>query len=140
MVLAVMSPLASASEPSAGSEDFAWQKKGPLEFLEMLRSHSLAPWEGPGFVVEGRHFGWVTIEDVPKLMGLLDSEEPCSGVVSVLSSWLPTEASTVGQEALFLIEGFRSGFYPPRLASQRYSRSKEEVREWWRSYLSAHSS
>ena len=49
--------------------------------------------------------------------------------------WPSNETSTVGNEALFLIEGYRAGHYPPRLSSLYYFRpNRSEVRAWWDTY------
>jgi hypothetical protein len=69
-------------------------------------------------------------------MQLIDSEEPAAPVVSPLSSYWPfNQTSTVGNEALFLIHGYRTGHYPPGLSSLYYFKpNRTEVREWWDIY------
>ncbi len=42
-------------------------------------------------------------------MAVGNSTEPCLAVVMETSSFLPTEASTVGQEALFMVLAFLEG-------------------------------
>jgi hypothetical protein len=128
--------LCSESSPAAVEDSFAWQEKGPLEFLEFLKELHDESKAALGYVVRCEHRGWVTEADLPGLMALLDSIDECVGVVSPLSSWLPSEPSTVGREALFLVDGYRKGVYPPGLASQRHGASAEEVRAWWQQYQS----
>ena len=48
-----------------------------------------------------------------RIVDLLDSTEPCASVSMSISSLHLESGSTVGQEAAFLIEGFRTGYYPP---------------------------
>jgi hypothetical protein len=63
----------------------------------------------------------------------LDSREPCAPVVSVKSSFIP-DWSTVGDEAAFMILGFRKGWYPPDLHSGGIGPDvKDEIRSWWAS-------
>ena len=59
---------------------------------------------------------WVQEKDLPKLMLLLDSPVPCSPVALVQSSFLPG-VSSLGDQAAFLIQGFRARVYPPALHS-----------------------
>jgi hypothetical protein len=115
---------------------FPWQVEGPLELIEHLKSLHRAGAGVLGYSVECEHFGWVAEADIHDLIELLDSSEACAGVVSSVSSWLPTEPSTVGREALFLIDGYRQGVYPPAIASQRHNGSAEEVKAWWRQHQS----
>ena len=62
---------------------------------------------------------------------LLDSSEPCANVQNPLSSYIDPERSTVGNEAAYLIEGFRHDRYPPRLNSTRPPCDIEEIKKWW---------
>jgi hypothetical protein len=80
--------------------------------------------------------GWMTIGDAERLVQEIDSREPAAPVVSPLSSYWPfNQSSTVGNEALFLIEGYRAGKYPPDLCSLYYFHpNSTEVRSWWDMY------
>jgi hypothetical protein len=114
-----------AEDPTKYGDTFDWDNLGPLEFLDRLR-------EGTGtYVVVHEHGGWVKEEHLSVLVSLLDSDEPCMNVKSVFSSFLETAPSTVGNEAAYLINGFRKGEYPPGLNSTRPRPNKEEIREWW---------
>jgi hypothetical protein len=77
--------------------------------------------------------GWITLHDAELLMQEIDSEEPAAPVVSPVSSYWPdNQTSTAGNEALFLLEGYRTGKYPPGLCSLYYFKpDKREVRLWW---------
>jgi hypothetical protein len=82
--------------------------------------------------------GWITLHDAELLMQEIDSPEPAAPVVSPISSYFPfNQSSTVGNEALFLLEGYRNGKYPPALCSLYYFKpNRSEVRFWWNtSYL-----
>ncbi len=109
-------------------DGFNFQEQGPIEFIQMLRSRA----EQPGaygfpyvFSVQGTHYGWVRADDVPKLIELLDSNEPAAAVKMSVSSWMDTHFSTVGHEAANLIEGFRKGQFPHALNSTRWQFANE---------------
>jgi hypothetical protein len=72
-------------------------------------------------------------------MQQIDSDEPAASVVSPISSYIPfDENSTVGNEAMFLLEGYRTGRYPPALSSLHYFHpNRTEVRSWWEQYGSS---
>lgn len=57
-------------------------------------------------------------------------------MVSPLSSFWPfNENSTVGNEAMFLLEGYRGGHYPPALSSVYYDQmNRSWMRTWGESY------
>lgn len=70
---------------------------------------------------------WVTISDVRKLATKLDSTEPCRSVWSAASSFCPGK-STVGEQAAYLIYGYKLGYFPPSLTSSACG-SPEEIKE-----------
>jgi len=74
---------------------------------------------------------WVQERDLPNLMLLLDSPVPCAPVaLSRSSSW--PDVSSLGDQAAFLIQGFRAGVYPPALQSAKMKPGeKDEIRAWW---------
>lgn len=74
--------------------------------------------------------GWVKEEHLPTLIELLDSPTECLPVVHEKSSTLPSR-STIGQEAAFLVQGFRAGRYPPALFAEKSGVTKQELRDWW---------
>ena len=100
----------------------------PMDFLNDLRMHP----DQPVMVLDVPD-DWITLHDVALLMQEIDSPEPAAPVVSPISSYRPfNQTSTVGNEALFLIEGYRSGKYPPALCSVYYFKpDRSEVRLWW---------
>jgi hypothetical protein len=100
----------------------------PIEFLEDLRMHPYQP-----VMVLDVPEGWITLEHAGLLMQEIDSEEPAAPVVSPISSYWPcNQTSTVGNEALFLLEGYRKGTYPPDLCSLYYFKpNRTEMETWW---------
>jgi len=115
----------SSVERKRYGDTFDWENKGALEFLDFIRLR------GTVYTVVGKHPNWIREDDLPALMELLDSTEPCSNVMSWESSFLDLKPSTIGNEAAYLIEGFRSGAYPPGLNSTRPRPDKDEIRQWW---------
>jgi len=100
----------------------------PMEFLDDLRRYPHKP-----VMVLDIPDNWITIHDAELLMQEIDSKDPAAPVVSPISSYWPfNQTSTVGNEALFLLEGYRTGKYPPALCSLYYFKpDRTEVRSWW---------
>ena len=113
---------------------FDFQSQSPLELIETLKAGaSELKRRGikfTNFGVAGTHYGWVRAQDIPALVALLDSNEPCQPVVSSFSSSLTYELSTVGHEAAYLIEGFRRGRYPLQVSSLSWKQSPSEQRDF----------
>lgn len=107
---------------------FDYMRQGPLELLDLLRNCEKNNWVSPFM-----SFGWVKESDLPALIELLDSTEPCANVQSLLSSYIDGSRSTVGNEAAYLIEGFRKDRYPPGLNSTGPVCDIDEIRAWWES-------
>jgi hypothetical protein len=121
---------AAADEPkvlpkveSDTASEFDWESQTPLDLLEFLRTTSL-------FTVAEARRGWVKREHVPALIALLDSDDACGSVALAVSSYLGGR-STIGNEAAYLILGYRRGVYPPELNSNRDPIDKAEIRAWW---------
>ena len=119
-------------------ENFDWQVQGPFEFLELLKRGQLEGVMFPCYTVRGVHRGWIQEADVSGLLELGESTEPCLAVVMGTSSFLPMEASTVGQEALFMVLAFLEGElglvyggYPARLTSTSTPLDREELAARW---------
>jgi hypothetical protein len=109
----------------------------PMEFLELLKQNP-----GKIYTVLISPEGWIRLGDVQELVKHVDSDEPCARVVSVLSSYFPIEErySTVGIEAMFLIEGFLKGSYPPALHSVSFDKKsadwyKDSLEDYWKENL-----
>jgi hypothetical protein len=103
----------------------------PIEYLNDLRMHPQNM-----VVVIDVPDDWITLHDAELLMQEIDSVEPAAPVVSPVSSYRPfNQSSTVGNEALFLLEGYRAAKYPPALCSLHYFRpDRKEMRTWWDTY------
>jgi hypothetical protein len=115
--------------PTAALERFHKidESRSPMAFLDEVCSLRAGV-----YVVEDSVRGWVQPSDVSELMELIDSDRPCSSVALVVSSRLRWEGSTMGDEAAFLIEGFRQGTYPPGLTSEPLSDAdRAALKDWW---------
>jgi len=106
---------------------FDYVSEGPLDLLEILKSR-----DKPTMLPPGIPSCWISESDLPALFNLLDSNEPCAGVINMLSSRIDTSHSTVGNQAAYLIEGFRKGRYPPGLLTTEPYRGMKELKSWWR--------
>lgn len=106
---------------------FDYLHQGPLDLLGLLQRWEKNSWTSPFMP-----FGWVKESDLPALVELLDSSDPCANVQSMLSSYIDICRSTVGNEAAFLIEGYRKDRYPPRLNSTRPACDIDEIKAWWK--------
>jgi len=76
-------------------------------------------------------------EHLAELIALSRSQVPCSSVKLLVSSYADLRNSTVGQEAVFMILGFKKGEYPPKLNSIRFDmadddlqRENDEIVQW----------
>lgn len=114
--------------------EISWKSTTPLNFLRYLGSG-----EANVVVVDTLPSGWIEREDVAELMPFLRSERPASPVLSSSSSRLSFAmgekgmVSTVGHEVAYLVQGYRTGRYPPTLGSRSYfSYDPDELESWWR--------
>ena len=104
----------------------------PLQFLEWLCEPS-ADQQMRAVSFGAQHYGWIQADDIPALIELLPSLQPCRPVLLTKSSYFPLATSTKGKEAAFMIEGFRQGHYPPDMSSGNWPHTEEEQRrfdEW----------
>ncbi|MFZ2455074.1 MAG: hypothetical protein WAX07_01170 [Candidatus Altiarchaeia archaeon] len=108
--------------------DCYWGNHTPLDYLNELKAHP-----GNAVSVMQAPDDWIKKEHVAELMKYVDSKEPAAPVVSLISSYYPfNQTSTVGNEALFLIEGYRAARYPPALCSVYYFHPDvNEMKAWW---------
>lgn len=103
----------------------------PLEFLSYLE-------KSPAVCCEIARVpdGWVKADQLADLFKHLDSDQECASVVA--TGWSPhvavSKPSTVGREAAFLIQSFRTQRYPAPLGSMLTEQDKTELRQWWAQY------
>ena len=107
-----------------------WNEVDPLAFLDAL----VAKAQVENFVVVGifTTHGWINASHVPPLLERCSSTRPAAHVVASKSSILPFgRHSAEGVQALYLLEGYRTGQYPPTLSSYRFEPDEDAFREWW---------
>jgi hypothetical protein len=100
----------------------------PSKLIEILK--------GPGerYTIGDVRVDYVKELDLPYLVSLLDSKEPCRFVDTAVSSIYSPGKSTVGHEAAYLIEGFWKRYYPTDLTSQQYKPDIEGTKRWYRQW------
>lgn len=112
------------------SKELEWSGATPMDFLNLLKKyrHSVVVID-PGKTPPQ---GWIKQEHVAQLMQVIGSIEAAAPVILRTSPYMPPGESTVGNEAMFLIEGFRKKSYPPLEASVYYFKPNQaEYRRWW---------
>ena len=96
-------PIEPLSGPRCGESDiFDFQNKDPLDFLGFLQGRKAV-------IFDCRHEGWIKESDIPVLLDLFDENQPCGWVAMSISSFYEAGASTIGEEAAFMVMGFRKG-------------------------------
>ena len=122
---------------------FNWESKKPVDLLKILETYNGI------YTVSDVHKDWVRRSDLPELMKLLDSEKPCAPVRMAISSHDLEDGarSFIGLEALFMIDAYQAGQYPPSLFSMHnylskdaiwsyFTKRRAEAIEWYKSNLS----
>jgi hypothetical protein len=105
----------------------------PVDFLKALELERSTSDE---YIFREPIRNWVSRKDLPGLLALADSTEPCASVALTSSSVRNSKGSTLGQEALFLLEGYRSGQYPPAPNSGGYDEARaKELTDWCRNQI-----
>lgn len=107
---------------------FDLKDSDPSKLLDLLVNGNFP---GAVLTIDESVENWVQEKDLPKLMLLLDNPVPCASVAHAKSSFWPG-VSTIGDQAAFLIQGFRAGIYPPALHSAKMEPGvKDDIRAWW---------
>ncbi|MGC4074416.1 MAG: hypothetical protein QM760_18275 [Nibricoccus sp.] len=115
-----------ADEPATPEQVKFWKNTRPEELIHILRQT-----EEPYFSVDGRCYDYVEPDDVPKLIALLDSEDPCAHLVSALSSYRAPKKSTVGIQAGYLLRCFRDRMCPTPLLGYEDTNANS-LKAWYR--------
>ena len=97
----------------------------PMTLIEILKR------AGDRYTIGDFRVDYVKESDIPHLVSLLDSQEPCGFVDMSISSIRFPGKSTVGHEAAYLIEGFWRRYYPTDLTSQTYKPDIESMKRWY---------
>jgi hypothetical protein len=97
----------------------------PAKLIETLKA------AGERYTVNTPRLDYVKASDIPYLVSLLNSEDPCAFVDLSASSIYSPGKSTVGHEAAYLIEGFYKRYYPTELTSQLHKPDIDAVKHWY---------
>jgi len=107
--------------------------RSPVEFLDFLATMKRRP---AVYTFNRREPCWVKRADMPDLLNRLNSIRPSLAVRMSEMSFLRSD-STEGDEAAYMIEGFRKGSYPPSAGSSKTTKQERDALEqWWRDYSS----
>ena len=105
----------------------------PRQFIDVLKARGC-----PEYTFDAKLSGWITKKDVRDLLPLVDSKEPCSSVALSISSFYSVQPSTVGDQALYLLEGLKKGNYPDQLnLNGPFGSEKVELIKWAKDQLRA---
>jgi hypothetical protein len=86
------------------------QKITPIQFLQFLKN----PYFTCAIIDYSKRLNnWIKDEHLKELIALLKSKDPAIPVYESYNCDCQQYTSSVGTEALFLLEGYREGFYPP---------------------------
>lgn len=107
-----------------------------MEFVELLPVKIVAPNYFYIINTVGQaDSAWITKEDIPKLIKLIDSEQPAYCVMRVISSHLPVgEESTIGGQVMNLIDSYRLNKPYPFFSTDCSKTDKDrqkEILDWW---------
>ncbi|MCL4677962.1 MAG: hypothetical protein KJ017_05135 [Alphaproteobacteria bacterium] len=85
------------------------------EFIGVLKKHTLV-WIGKDEDIKGLSVnteipGWPSKNDIPYLLSQLDNKERCAKMASPVFSTIPTDFTTVGEQALYLLAAIKQGEY-----------------------------
>jgi len=110
---------------AAETSSFPKLPDSPSKLIEILKR------AGERYAIGDVRVDYVKESDLPQLISLLDSKEPCRFVDMSISSIYYPGKSTVGHEAAFLIEGFWKRYYPTDLTSQQFKPDIEGMKHWY---------
>ncbi len=122
-----------ARPPGRPPHEFDWSRITPLGFLYILKNS-----EGSAISIDGKErppANWIREEHVGQLIQLVGSHEPAAPVISGPVAYVSSVPSTVGNEAMYLIEGFRRKKYPPTTSSVHdFEANPDDYRQWWKEW------
>ena len=122
---AIVLPTVRIKNNAADEPRFPELPESSVKLIETLKA------SGDRYTINRPRLNYVRETDLPYLVGLLDSKEPCAFVDLSISSIRYPGKSTVGHEAAYLIDGFWKRSYPTGLTSQQYKPNIEEIKLWY---------
>ena len=122
------------------STDKLYLKNSPLDFMDILTTDFKKKDKLNVFVITVSPANWIKEEHIPGLLKLIYSTDSTKSIMSVFSSYLPTDKfSSVGRESQNLIECFRKKKSYPTILNSFGPPDKEngkELEDWWTKYKS----
>ena len=111
------------------TENEYWEHNDPLIFLDQLKNSNGIR----NFVIsEYPPRDWIKRKHIPLLMKKINSKEKAANVSRItMDAIIPDSFSTVGNQTLFLIDGYRKKRYPPCQIFQWCYLSTDEIRNWY---------
>ncbi len=108
------------------------QKINPGNFLQILKSSEMKP----VLVFPISSSNWKLKQFLELLMNKIESEKECAPVVSTESTdWPVGKMSTIGREAMYMLQGFIDGKYPPTECSVTdFNPKVKYYKKWWQKY------
>ncbi|MBT3756454.1 MAG: hypothetical protein HOD64_05140 [Candidatus Cloacimonetes bacterium] len=104
----------------------------PTNLIKMLEKASVEPVIVPHISADN----WALKMCLNYLMNKIESKKECAPVVSTESlHWPEGEMSTIGREAMYMIQGFIDGKYPPTECSVTdFNPKVKYYKKWWEKY------
>lgn len=104
----------------------------PTNFLKILEYHI----EGPVMISPISADTWPLKLCLSYLMNKIESTKECAPVLSSESlNWPKVDTSTIGREAMYMLQGFIDGKYPPTECSVTdFNPKVKYYKKWWQKY------
>jgi len=107
-----------------------------MEFVELLPVKKVSPNNFYLITTVGQaDSSWITKNDIPKLIKLIDSEKSAYCIMRTISSSLPIgEKSTIGGQIMNIIDSYRLNIPYPHFqtdCSKTDKKRQKEILGWW---------
>jgi len=109
-----------------------YSKINPIVFISILKDKSDSIYLD---ILTQPPKGWIKDGHIHELIKLIDSQEPAANVCDMKSPHVPSTQSTVGMEAMLLIDAFRTGKYHGTCSDlAKYQVNPEEIKNWYKNW------
>ncbi|MDX2003364.1 MAG: hypothetical protein SFW35_13085 [Chitinophagales bacterium] len=108
------------STPTLLIDDVGYDSMSAIQLLDLLIANIDSHW----VMVDKAPYEWIKPDDIDSLVKLIRSKEPCAGLILKSSNIYPPNnvQSTVGVEAMLMIDSYRKGWYPAFNSTLDYSK------------------
>jgi len=104
----------------------------PVNLLQILKYNN----SSPVFIVPIDAKDWNIEKYLERIVSEINSDQPVPAVNSTLCDELNNAPSTLGREAMYMLEGFIQGTYPPTESSVTdFDPDPKYYKKWWKTYL-----